>query len=211
MIFALCYLTIYGCGQNDIKYVWDYYNEYCFEPPFEVIESHYAGSVYFTTDYSMDQMCTFINEAGYTAELYCDSNVSTILISVRKDTFTYYFVIYDKNHTDKNDRYTLCDAQLIYGSPGNTGLYLVLAPIHIIDKTNDGKGLMRVYGSFDYISDFYRSTGKNDFDIDIVNQTITFNCQGNPKSGIFQGDVVIRYTETDDGNFLEIEPMIGNK
>jgi hypothetical protein len=149
-----------------------------------------------------------LNDAGYSANLYDNGNVKTILISAVKNEFTYYFIVYDKNQLTNSDVFMLSSAtmnimiEVFERVPNN---YVVLAPIHVLGATgeNDTK---RVYASFDYIADFYRATGKNDVEIDDVNKVIFFECKGNPNLSWIQGTVALRYIENETGIYLHIEP-----
>ena len=196
MLIIISLFIISGCGPIKDSYIYDYYAEYRFELPFDHTISNATSELYFNAEYSIEQMCELINDAGYNADLYNNGNVKTILTSIEKDEFTYYFVIYDKNYFEDSTVYTLSNAASSFYS------YVFLAPVHILDNTR------RVYGSFEHIADFYRSTGKNDVEIDDINKTITFQCEGNPNLSWKKGSVFIQYIETETGNYLNIEiPM----
>ncbi|ABR47931.1 hypothetical protein Amet_1759 [Alkaliphilus metalliredigens QYMF] len=198
-----------SCGRVIRSGINDYYGEYHFELPFNHSVSNITNMLFFKTDYSMERMNELINEAGYNASLHENGNIKTILISAVKNEFTYYFVIYDKNHLGNTDVYTLSNAMSsidIDVSERVPNLYVFLVPLHILDTITDSD-TKKVYNSFDYIANFYRATGKNDVEIDDVNKTIIFKCEGNPNFSWVQGVVIMQYSETETGNYLEIKPL----
>ncbi|TCK92639.1 hypothetical protein EDC19_1791 [Natranaerovirga hydrolytica] len=202
-------VIVSSCGRIKNSGINDYYGEYYFELPFNHSVSNTTDMLFFKTDYSMERMKELINEAGYNASLHENGNVKTILISAVKNEFTYYFVIYDKNHLGNTDVYTLSNAMSsieMDASETVPSLYVFLAPIHILDTIADSD-TKKIYNSFDHIAEFYRATGKNDVEIDDINKTITFKCEGNPNFNWVQGMVIMQYFETETGNYLEIKPL----
>lgn len=199
-------LLICSCDRVDIPYIEDYYGECNFELPFEYKDGNYSGSViYFSTEYSMEQMCELINSAGYSAELFEIDSLPTILITVEQDSSAYYFAVYDKEFND-SEKYEFTNCTLSLNIP-NAGRYSILAPIHIIDKNfsrDDERISFKVYNSFEYIADFYRASGKKDFVIDESDKTITFECKGKTDLSYVESEVEIRYVETSDDCYLEI-------
>jgi hypothetical protein len=211
LITSLCSMS--SCGPNRDRRITDYYGEYTFVLPFDHSISNNAGSVYFDTDYSMEQMAELVNEAGYGASLHAIGDAKTILISAQKDGFTYYFVVYDRHYPDFVTSYTLMRAVSgISIEVSNIGpvrephRYVFLAPLHIMARI-DNSDVRRVYGSFEDIAEFYRATGKNDVVIDDANKTVMFWCDGNPNLSWKQGTIIMQYTETESGNYLEIRPL----
>lgn len=204
LIFSL--LIIAGCGRIKSRGINDYYGEYFFELPFTHRVSNRTDVLYFRAGYSMEQMNELINEAGYSASLHEKGNVKTILISVVENELTYYFVIYDKNHLGNTDTYTLSNATASITSGGTPNLYVFLAPLHILSTTTDSN-VIKAYDSFNHVADFYRSTGKDDAEIDDINKTITFRCEGNPRLSWAQGRVIMHYFEAETGNYLEVKPL----
>ena len=186
----------------------DYYGEYHFQLPFDHSVSNTTDMLFFKTDYSMEEMNELINEAGYNASMHENGHVKTILISAVKEEFTYYFVIYDKGHLSNTDVYTLRNARSsieIDVSERAPNRYVFLAPLQILSTIDSDT--KQVHDSFDSIADFYRATGKNDFEIDDVNKTIIFQCEGNPDLSWVHGMVIMQYSETETGNYLEIKPF----
>ena len=155
----------------------------------------------------MEQMVELINEAGYNASLHAIGDVQTILIAVLQDGFSSYFVVYDKGYFDPGTRYTLTDAASSIGHDDNEsrGLYTFLAPTHIL--VDEVSYMRKVYGSFEDIAEFYSATGKDDVVIDDVDETILFWCGGSYVPGARQGTLIMQYTKTETGNYLEIKPL----
>lgn len=216
LVTSLCIVS--SCGPNKDGSIRDYYGDYTFVLPFDHTVSNKAGAVYFETDYSMEQMVELINEVGYNASLHAIGDVKTILIAILQDGFSSYFVVYDKNYFDPGTRYTLTGASsnikideadmkpfpdFPFRPPW---IYVFLAPIHMLDD-RDYSDMKRVYGSFEDIAEFYRATGKDDVVIDDVNKTVQFWCAGNPWASLGQGMLIMQYTETETGNYLEIKPL----
>ncbi|MCL2576218.1 MAG: hypothetical protein FWE33_07265 [Defluviitaleaceae bacterium] len=214
LLFVLSLLLILSSCTGIIRTrkMWDYYTEYHFELPFR--PSDYAqlgggGHLWFTADYTMEQMKQFINDMGYVANIYQNGDASTMLISAERDERIYYFVIFDAVYSQGIYRYVLdrASASLMIGVPDPRipSLYVFLAPIHILREVSEG--IYRAYETFEYIADFYLSTGKNDVEIDFDNKTIYFQTAGNQQSRWRQGTIVMQYIETEDGSFLEIRPL----
>ena len=201
IIIILSLRFISSCGALKNSDIMDYYTEYRFELPFNHSINNAADVLYFKTEYSIEQMNQLINNAGYSANLYENGNVQTILISAVKNKFIYYFVIYDKNHSYNKDVYMLSSAALSIKFDENKKNYVFLAPIHIIDTTTD-YDTKKVYSSFEDIANFYRATGKNDIEIDDVNKTIIFKCEGNSNLNWAKGTIAIHYIENETGNYL---------
>ena len=198
----IIFLSLSGCGALKDSCIGDYYAEYRFELPFNHTISNAADVLYFNAEYSMEQMCELINNEGYKADLYNIGNIKTILISIEKDEFTYYFVIYDKNYYEHSTGYTLSNAASSFYN------HVFLAPAHILDKATYNSDMRRVYSSFEHIADFYRASGKNDFETDDINKTITFQCEGNPNLSWKKGTIIMQYIETESGNYLNIEILM---
>jgi len=133
-------LSVCGCERIDITYISDYYGEYSLELPFELEESNYTGSsIYFSAEYSLEQMCALINEAGYSADLYKTNSSSAILITITNDPYSYYFVIRGNESAD-DCKYTFTNCALSFEAvnspPSNEAAklcrYSILAPVHIM-------------------------------------------------------------------------------
>jgi hypothetical protein len=203
-----------GCGPQKDRLIMDYYEEYSFELPFNHSITNTTNVLYFMAEYSIEQICQLINDAGYSASLHKSGNIKSILISATESECTYYFVIYDANYlesvnTDRNDTYTFMNAQSSISYDSNDTHYVFLAPLHILESTIESvnSNMRQVYGSFEYIVNFYRATGKNDFEIDDENQSIYFECEGKPTFSWRRGMVVLKYIEAESGNFLSIEAL----
>lgn len=215
VLFVFTLFVIAGCtGMIKISEIADYHGEYIFKIPFDHRNPRMTSSLFFETDYSMEQMAQLIIEAGYGASLNKNGDLQTMLISAVRDVFTYYFVIFDKNYIRRihpeSESYTLKNAtstiftNLRDRREGN--VYAFLAPIHILGEP-DGYGVRRLYGSFEYIADFYRATGKTDFKIDEENKRIYFECEGRAQFSWKQGTVVMQFIEKESGNYLHIKPL----
>ena len=206
---------ISSCGPIRDGRIKDYYGEYTFVLPFDHTVSNKTDIVYFDADYSIEQMAELVNEAGYNASLHEIGNAKSISIFVPKNGFYYYFIVYDKSYFEiVVDYYILSDVSLgirLDGDDvssidrGRNHPYVFLAPLHILGRSDSG--IKRVYGSFEDIAEFYRATGKNDAEIDDVNRTVKFWCEGNPNFDWRQGTIIMQYTETATGNYLEISPF----
>ena len=196
-VSMVCLLS--GCGPVKTAVIHDYYGECSFELPFEHEITNTTDVMYFKTSCSMEQMTEVINEAGYGAKLYEDFG-NTILISVLQNEMTYYFVIYD-NAPENGGGFVLSDT-----SASIPGIFVFLAPLHILDNENTS-GTRKIYGSFEDLADFYRAAGKNDVDIDAQNKTILFECEGNLPLSWKQGTIAIQYIESEQGNYLNIKPV----
>ena len=189
--------------------IYDYYGDYSFRIPFNHSNSRMSDMIFFETDYSMQQMVQLLNEAGYLAGLHENGNVLTIHISAVVDGLAHSFIIYDKNHLGNADVFTLSNAAMSITNDVDEGVrntYRFLAPLHILDTTTDSN-MKRVFGCFEHIANFYRGTGRNDVEIDVVNKVIFFESEGNPSLNWAQGTVMLQFIETNAGNYLYIRPL----
>ena len=185
-----------------------------------------GNTLYFTTDYSMEQMVNLINNIGHNASLHTNGSVETILISTIQDDFTYYFIIFngvfvDGAYSYSGEKYTLSDtfstAVLWIGEDVRSTPYPFLAPLHILEPVYEinPKATRKVFGSFEEIVNFYLATGKDDVIIDHDNKTIYFYNGGSTWFSLNrsthhskrQGTVAISFIETELGNYLYIRPQ----
>lgn len=211
MVVLCLFLLLIGVScDRDTKHVLiDHYGECEFTLPFDYGDAYMGSDLYFESTYSWEEMQNLLQDAGYEITLSSDGHHPTMLIAVRQESKCYYYVLYDKTHT-QSDRYRLCSATLMWNQA-----YRFLAPIHMMDvheyqdTVNRGEAwdnLWRVYGSFDEVAAFYRATGREDYRIHEEEEMIEFFCQDPLMSTARAGTLLIQYRVEKEGDYLAIFP-----
>jgi len=180
-------------GVVRITGIYDFFQRYYFEVPFENTPIKAPGDMRFTTDYTMEQMVEHLNVAGYIAEIYSVGDVATILVTAMTRGRAHYFVIFENNDDDCYwlDTFLVRNASSAIRRP-TEGFRFFLAPIHVMEDTSSDVGLRRFYSTFGHLAEFYRATGRDDVIVD------------EESKAIYLENVVLRYTENENGSFLYV-------
>ncbi len=210
----LLLLSLSSCGNNEQKYVWDYWSECRFEVPLQVKNPHYAGAVHFEMPMTLSQLCDAIAEKGYKVQLVEDTPTDCIFVTMMYEERAYYYVIYvdREGGTEVPGRFRL-EAEGLGWREDESHYYYILAPGHIMDVNQPGDAtppeghMWRVYRSFDYVAQYYRAAARGeDIVIDAAAETVYFRAPGNENLHHAAGWVAIRYVTVEDASYLEIKP-----
>jgi len=87
-------VSLVGCGENFSTRRSDFHGQYSFELPFDAV-GRIRGHIWFTADYTLDEMRQFIEDAGYEATIHDFEEVRRIFITATRGAYKYYFVIWD--------------------------------------------------------------------------------------------------------------------
>jgi hypothetical protein len=203
--------VITSCSNKE-RFLKDYYQEYSFELPFKYIYKYATyDTFYFDTGLTIEQMCESINASGFKASFYNNDGIEKIFITAIKNSFSYYYVIYDKAYLESGNVYTLRECSVSLTMPIDDAvkepyIYVFLFPHHLTDVKSDEQDKRKIYCSFDEFAEFYRATGKNDAQIDNKNLTVTFFCEGYASRNWIRGNLLMRYVESATGNYIHILP-----
>jgi len=194
-----------GCAREEVTALSDHYGEYTFEFPFAVSEIYHGSFLYFASDLTLAEMRALLELDGYFAEIIEDGSRRKVYFTKEKDEKNYAFVIYDKNDSGK---YALNNMTNSW-----KGTYWFRFPNHLIDElsweiTEDETMSYRFYGEYAGVVDFYRKSGRNDFEIKDETQTIVIHC---PKRNVLNsrdGYVKIFVTEENGERTICVEPTV---
>lgn len=202
------------------EYVWDYYGEYKFlrkSIPFDNKPSTDRGSFYFSTTQSINQMIEQFNKQSNTqATLIKDSQNShsnAIFLSISQNNYAYYFLISSSDTiNEKRTQYEVvnCSYFLYWLNFASYDIRPnILFPFYAIRELGFGTNGDMHYSiniSWNDLVAFYQNIGKDDFEIDHINNIIRFDYMKH--FNINANEIItIQYLERIDGNRVYIDSI----
>jgi len=195
-------------GGRSQSHIYDFYQEYRFDLPFAHSRTFMTSSLFFDTEYDMSQLRDLIIEAGYGARLYDFNSIERLHIYAMRDGRRYYFMI--TRLMDSTRRFSIDSSTgMISAGENSGGIFVFLFPKHLIDAVNlwAVENSHRMHGTFEEIAAFYANTGRGNVTINYEEKTIIYLCREVSNLNWNGGYVIMRWVETETGNYLDISPL----
>ena len=130
----------------------------------------------------------------------------SILIYIESKYRTHYFVITEPEFPELFDGFLLPSMINVIRDRENSQSYIFLFPVHLSVWRPQNPNLVRIYGTWEEVSEFYARTGRSEIAVNNEDRTVVIWCHRDEVRNFRAGYVILEWVEAENGNYLKISP-----